>query len=464
MDFWGAQGARRRAQRTHWPFERPTMRFVVGMLGLLVWSPLIGQTPITKPSAIGPAGVPASSIPAGTLLRLRLETPVSTASSHLFQPIRAEVVRQVWSSSGALGGTPHVVIPIGAKAQGFVQTLIPSSNPSDRSEMMLRFDRLELPGRSPVPIIGHLKEIENARETVQSNGMIVGVLSGEMPVSLLQAAMAKLDKTHPQAGTDAQVAGQQWFGQADTSISYPAGADLVYALDQPLSVEGDFPPAFASALPAGLEPVVLAALAAAPKRVSSKTGTAGDPINLVFIGNEQQIQTAFRLAGWNPAEKINHQSLWDAARAMISDQGYHQAPLSNLYLFGRPQDLAFEKMLNTIAKRHHLRLWRTGRRTPNGRDIWLAASTHDDGIDIQPGVISHAIAPDLDDERSKVGADMGATLTVAAEQLVTPANPLSSGLTATGGTWKTDGRILVIDFKAASQPEASRPTRRNEPS
>jgi hypothetical protein len=35
---------------------------------------------------------------------------------------------------------------------------------------------------------------------------------------------------------------------------------------------------------------------------------------------------------------------------------------------------------------------------------------------------------------------------VAAEQLVTRPNPLSQGLTATGGAWKTDGRLLVIDL------------------
>lgn len=456
VDLWGSQG-NWRVRRPCWPaHEWPSLRGVCP-LGLLVLLALGGAQ--TRKAAAGSSPAAAASsptlVPAGTLLYLRLETPVGTTSSRLFQPVSAEVIRQVWSASSAAGAMPQVVIPVGAKVRGVIQALIPSSNPSDRAEIMLRFDRLELPGRSPEPIVGHLKEVENARETVQAGGMIVGVLSGEMPVSLLQSALAKLRKAHPQAGGDLQSADRQWLGQSDTSISYPAGTDLVYALDQPLPVEGHFPSAFSPSLPEGLEASVLAALAAAPQRVSSKTGTPGDPINLVFIASQEQIQTAFRLAGWSPAEKINHQSLWDAARAMISDQGYHQAPLSDLYLFGRPEDLAFEKMLNTMAKRHHIRLWRSGSRAPDGRDIWLGASTHDDGIDIHPGVISHAIAPDLDDERSKVGADMGATRTVAAEQLVTPAHPLSRGLTATGGTWKTDGRILVIDFKTASRTLAS---------
>jgi hypothetical protein len=52
-------------------------------------------------------------------------------------------------------------------------------------------------------------------------------------------------------------------------------------------------------------------------------------------------------------------------------------------------------------------------------------------------------------ERSKVGADLMAGGMVAAEQLVTRPNPLSEGKTATGGTWKTDGRMLVIELKTS---------------
>jgi hypothetical protein len=137
---------------------------------------------------------------------------------------------------------------------------------------------------------------------------------------------------------------------------------------------------------------------------------------------------------------------------MASDEGYGQAPVSQLYLFGRAEDLAFEKMLNTFLKRHHLRLWRTTVTTADGREIWLGASTHDIGLDVevQHGVVSHAIDPNLDTERTKVGADLMAGGLVAAEQLVSRPNPLSEGKTATGGTWKTDGQMLVIELKSAT--------------
>jgi hypothetical protein len=69
---------------------------------------------------------------------------------------------------------------------------------------------------------------------------------------------------------------------------------------------------------------------------------------------------------------------------------------------------------------------------------------------VHPGVISHAVDPDLDAERGKVGADLKAGGMVAAEQLITRPNPLTEGKTATGGTWKTDGQLLVIELKTSS--------------
>jgi hypothetical protein len=107
-------------------------------------------------------------------------------------------------------------------------------------------------------------------------------------------------------------------------------------------------------------------------------------------------------------------------------------------------------MLNTFLKRHHLRLWRTLISNADGREIWLGASTHDIGLDVHLGVVSHAVDPDLDAERAKVGADLIAGGLVAAERLVSRPNPLSEGKTATGGTWHTDGQLLVIELKTST--------------
>ena len=395
--------------------------------------------PVTRTQAHGSAAGKSShcELSPGTAVYLRLETAVSTKTSHLRDAVKARVVREV-------EGSRAVVIPLGAHVQGRLEKLIPSSTPTDRARMVIRFGQLEIPGKPPVALTGHIAEVENARESVLPDGTIQGVLASELPLSHLETAIGKLGKE----GEDLVKAKEKALGKSDPSIEFPAGADLVFVLDKPLALDVDPPSAASRGLPEGVAAAVGRLLQNAPQRASGKNQQPGDPLNLVFIGNAEEIRLAFREAGWSEAEKINGKSLWETIRAVAANQGYGAAPVSPLYLYGCPEDLAFEKMLNTFIKRHHLRLWRSTATTPEGREIWLGAATHDTGLDIRPGVISHAIDPHLDAERAKVGADLLVTGRVAAQQLVARPDLLTEGLTATGASWRTDGRLLVIALKA----------------
>lgn len=331
--------------------------------------------------------------------------------------------------------------------KGEIETLIPSSSPTDRARLLLRFNRLEIQGQEPAQLMDHLIEVENARETVLGTGAIQGLLQSEVPVSLVQAALEKWKKANPQMGQAAEKQKQKYLGKSSTAIEYDAGTDLNLTLDKPLTLGEVFNPAAPAQISAPAKSGVAELLRSAPHRDASKDGKAGDPLNLVIIGNQGQIEKAFVAAGWDIPQRETSSSLIATVRAAVSEQGYGKAPISDLYLYGQRENLAFEKMLNTFTKRHHLRLWRSPAKTADGREIWLGAATHDNGIDIHPGVVSHAIDPDLDLERAKVGADLILSGQVAGEELVSRPNPLSSGLTATGATWKTDGQILAIELK-----------------
>ena len=377
----------------------------------------------------------SQSLPAGDALYLRLEATIGTTVSHLHDVVKARIIREVDSGNG-------VLIPLGAEVQGRIEKLIPSSSPTDRARLLIRFDKLIIPGKTAVTFVGHISEVENAREDVLQDGTIRGVLASDLPVSHLEDAMGKL------AGQDSELSKyeQKAFGKSDTSINYGAGTDLTLVLDKPLTL-AELPPSGSfNQLPPGVPYAVVRMLQGAPQRASGKDGKPGDPLNLVVVGNISEIRDVFKQAGWGEAERKTGKSVWDTVRAVADTQGSGRAPVSDLYLFGHREDLALEKGLNTFLKRHHLRLWRTAATTPDGREIWLGAATHDTGLDVHPGVVSHAIDPDLDAERAKVGADLRVTGRVAAEGLVTRPDPLSQGLTATGGTWKTDGRLLVIDL------------------
>jgi len=410
----------------------------VALAGVLpgTGQPLIPSATVPVRSAVLVERAATGTLAVGTVLHLRLTSAVSTKTSHLHQSITAKVVREV-----TLGDS--VAIPLGAPASGRIEKLIPASNPADRARLLLGFTRLEIPGQSPVTITGHVTEVGNAREQVLSDGTIQGVLASELPRTPLEGQIAKIGQANPAIGEEIR----KTLGQADTSISFPEGTDLRLVLDKPLPIQRLLQTAVPDQLPQDLAAEINRLLNDAPQRSSSKDGQPGDPLNLVVLGTPEQVVQAFQQAGWSQAEKKNTKSVLGTIRAVMGDEGYGTAPVSDLYLYGHAEDFAFEKMLNTFVKRHHLRLWRAPVTAPDGRPIWLGAATHDTGIDIHPGVVSHATDPDLDDERAQVGADLAVGGRVAVETLVTRPSPLTSGFTATGGAWKTDGRLLVLDLK-----------------
>ena len=422
------------ASRTHWGGEARTQSFFAGVIFCSITLALAVSGPGTRYALADGS----SSLAAGAKLYVRLEAAACTKTSHLNQAISARVVREVTSEQGLL-------IPIGAEVTGKIVKLIPASDPSDHARMLIRFDQLALPHQASVPLTAHLTEVENARETILPDGTIQGVLEKDAAVGRVDTMLDKLGS----AGEKMEEMSGKAVGKVDTSIDFPVGTDLTLTLDQPLALTASPLPVSANQLSAGLTEAIQKLLAEAPNRVESKTKKPGDPLNLILVGNSQLILNAFKEAGWSAAKKLGARSAVGTVKAMANDQGYGQAPVSQLYLFGRVEDLAFEKMLDTFLKRHHLRLWRTNVSGPGGSEIWIGASTHDIGLDVHPGVVSHEIDPDLDAERSKVAADLMASGLAAAVRLVSRPNPLTEGRTATGGTWKTDGQLLVVELKAS---------------
>ncbi len=403
----------------------------------------VGAQGLSFPPVIEEQASPVT-LPPGTVLYLRLENRVSTTGSHLRDPITAQVVREIQRP-----GSREVLIPLGSVVRGHIEKLIPSSSPEDRARVRLKFTGLQIPGGAELGLTGHIAEVENARETVLPDGTIQGLLASELPLTHLEQALRKLKRDAPDVGAGAEKAQKELLGESDASIDFPAGTDLQWVLEEPLAIDRTFPPAVSSQLSPAAADSVARLLAEAPQRAASKEGKPGDPLNLLVVGGAGEIREAFEEARWAEAEKLTGNSVWETVRAVIANRGYRTAPVSQLYLFGRGEDLAFQKMLNTFAERHHLRLWRSGATSTDGREIWLAAATHDVGWDVRPeqGVVSHAIDPEIDRERDKVGSDLAVTGRVSARRLVTRPNPLSEGLTATGATWKTDGQLLAIELK-----------------
>ena len=87
-------------------------------------------------------------------------------------------------------------------------------------------------------------------------------------------------------------------------------------------------------------------------------GFPGDPVNLVLIGEFDKLRAAFLAAGWTEAEPLNLASSWRMVVAFVLNRPYPAAPFSTLYLFGRGQDVGFQKAIDkSPRKRHHVRFW-----------------------------------------------------------------------------------------------------------
>jgi hypothetical protein len=151
------------------------------------------------------------------------------------------------------------------------------------------------------------------------------------------------------------------------------------------------------------------ALEALPCCTSNEGGTKnGDPLNLVIVGGLDDAFPALVRRGWTPTEQKWSGAIMKMMTAALAGEPYVNAPVSDLYLFGRPQDLALQKARGTIHERNHLRLWLTPMRY-HGKPVWIGQISRDIGVRLTihtPTFTTHKIDPDVDEARSALAEDM----------------------------------------------------------
>jgi len=171
-----------------------------------------------------------------------------------------------------------------------------------------------------------------------------------------------------------------------------------------------------------------------PRYTLTGDGLPGDPVNVVLIGTRRQLEAAFAAAGWSVADRLNVRSSWRMVRAFLLNRPYPTAPFSTLYLFGRGQDVGFQKCIdNSPRRRHHIRFWglglqhaeatlgtpsfwRAGRRPlDNTRVAWVGAGTKDTGFSLTKLTfqITHATDDDTNAEREFIIAELANTKVIA---------------------------------------------------
>ena len=90
------------------------------------------------------------------------------------------------------------------------------------------------------------------------------------------------------------------------------------------------------------ETALRTALENMPCCTTNKKGTEqGDPLNLVIIGDLEDVYYAFIRAGWDETETIYRASVFKTIMSFLFGGRYRYSPVSALYVFGRPQDVVF---------------------------------------------------------------------------------------------------------------------------
>jgi hypothetical protein len=152
---------------------------------------------------------------------------------------------------------------------------------------------------------------------------------------------------------------------------------------------------------------LLAAIAKQPCcATDAKAKGTADPLNLIVIGRPIDVYYSFMRAGWDETETLNRSSLWKTVLSFLTGGEYRYSPVSSLYVYGRSQDVAFQKARSTIHERNHLRLWMSPARF-EGVPVWIGQISRDIGVHFtRKTITTHKVDPNVDETREYLLEDL----------------------------------------------------------
>ena len=399
-------------------------------------------------------------------LELRLQTPLNSYKTPVGSAFRSVLI------APCTIGTRVLLLP-GTVVYGVVRrrTQVGTGLVHERAGLDLDFTRFELPDGQSYPMQGRLRAIENARETVNQRGHIEGVLAADNPqhwldgiwkrpsVILVQHSLLGLTgmsgrvfaafEMGPLGAIGLIVFRIALFSLPEPEIRLPAGIEMKVALTGlPLGA----PREEASPKDTFTDLDALDWAGAQPFLITKPNGRASeDLVNMAFAGTQDQLLQAFDAAGWTVAIARSLRSFSHLWHSYATQTGYADAPASILWYRDAEPDFVFEKSFNTIAMRHHIRVWHS---RFAGRDIWLGAATHDIsiGFDRSSMAFTHRIDPAIDQERAKLVNDLTYAGCNAGTGFVPRPSAVRFG--AKPNEVSTDGAIAVVFLQDCVAPES----------
>ena len=353
----------------------------------------------------------------GTAVALQLDQTVSSANARVGDPLTFLVVQDVTVQG-------FTVIAAGSRASGSLARAHGRRVLGMGGNLVLKLDSVELANGDRVAL--------RARKEVKGTSHAWRMAAGMAITSLIYLPVAPIFLL---------TRGDDCTALKSTEITAHVDGDNSL-------VSTAFPAATARS--AGLNQ----AIEFLPSRVLNGEGRQGDMVNLLFIGQKEELQAAFDSGGWVSTDGWKLRSAW---HVLTQRTHYLRQPMARFFLFGRTQDYAYalpdpDAM---VSRRHHVRIWKTGHEV-DGIPVWAGAATHDVGIEVgkHGKLFNHRIDPNVDSERDFIGSNLSETSLPARETYVDGAEPVFRAQTSSGQAYYSDSRILLVDLRPTTNGEA----------
>ncbi|MEN8780321.1 MAG: LssY C-terminal domain-containing protein [Desulfobacterales bacterium] len=185
---------------------------------------------------------------------------------------------------------------------------------------------------------------------------------------------------------------------------------------------------------------------------NAKGDEYGDPLNLVLIGETNDMVPAVVRRGWHATEVIWSRAILRTIKSFLKGERYRYSPISPLYVYGRRQDIGWQKARSTIHERNHMRFWLSPIRY-RGQKVFVGQISRDIGVKLtlkSPTILTHVIDPDVDEARRYLVEDLTYSQALARHGYVKGVGVVTREepkMNLMGDPFYTDGLRVVLFFE-----------------
>ncbi len=175
--------------------------------------------------------VVAARLPEGTQIQIRLTTAINTSTAKQNQPFEAVVIAPVTVGE-------QLVVGAGAKVTGHIKEVTAATQPDDQAVLELAFDQISDSAGAKANIAAKIAGVDNARESVDANGRITGIIASQTGSGRLDQGIKKVEQRYSGIGGLLGTIKQAVLKEPDANIDYEPGVEMTIALTKALDWNG----------------------------------------------------------------------------------------------------------------------------------------------------------------------------------------------------------------------------------